>query len=122
MMNHWELEDLLDDQSQGTRTYQVPGPDPALILTLAPLLAIANEIALLMVPVRPRPAYRYELRRGLVSAARQQRAHRTLLAFASASLGDTDRRWFVGAAVVGSALSVAGLLAYVWRQRARPAA
>jgi hypothetical protein len=30
----------------------------------------------------------------------------------------TDRRWLIGAAL-GSAVSIAGLLAYVWRQRGR---
>lgn len=105
-------------------------------LTLAPYLALARDLTALIVPVRPRPAFRAHLEDSLLEAARRQRALEQLAispATETSSANTTwawrdllgenlDRRWMLGAAAVGSAVSVAGVLAYFWRQRERRAA
>ncbi len=116
------------------------GPETALLIV--PFLDLAHEIAALIVPVHPRREFRADLGRDLLAVARQRQAqqpvelvlpssHATglpLVLFGRVNewagmglneLGDLDRRWVVSAAVVGSALSLAGVLAYVLHQRSR---
>lgn len=105
------------------------------ILNVAPFLNLAREVSTLIVPVPVRPAFRTELERSLLVAARQQAAqHRLDIQVPAVELAPQyrelavgvvqpvtdrmDRRWLMGAAV-GSAFSLAGLMAYVWRQRRR---
>ncbi len=105
------------------------------ILNVAPFLNLAREMSDLIAPVPMRPAFRSELEHSLLAAARQRAARQQLdirpptvewpLSYrdlaASVVQPVMDRRWLMGAAV-GSAFSLAGLMAYVWRQRRRHAA
>jgi hypothetical protein len=125
-----------------------PAANPAglgdIALTLAPLLLLAQEIAALLLPLAPRAEYRRALHRSLLKQARRQQAQRLLdlsepihtpfvpeaqalpnrvagwITQETASL-DVDRRWVLGAAAVGSAVSLAGILAYVLSHRNRSA-
>jgi hypothetical protein len=114
-------------------------------LTLAPLLLLAQDIAAMLLPLAPRADYRRALHRSLIKQARRQQALGLLdlpepihspfvpeaqplpnrvagwLTQETASL-DMDRRWVLGAAAFGSAVSLAGILAYVLSHRGRPAA
>jgi hypothetical protein len=108
------------------------------IIALAPLLDVARELGAVLIPVRPPLAFRAELHRSLVMMARQQQVQYALFPPVVPSgdflgrvnvwaeqglneLSEGDRLWFVGAAVVGSALSLAGLVGYVLHQRGRAA-
>jgi hypothetical protein len=108
------------------------------IIALAPLLDVARELGAILIPVRPPLAFRAELHRSLVAMARQQQVQYDLFPPAVPSadfrsrvnwwaeqglneLSEGDRRWYVGAAVVGSALSLAGLVGFVLHQRGRAA-
>lgn len=105
------------------------------LLNIAPYLNLARDISALLVPVPVRPAFRAQLEHSLLIAARRQAAQRTLdIEFPTVELTQgyrelatgmadrMDRRWLMGAVGVGSAFSLAGLMAYVWRQRRRRAA
>ena len=103
---------------------------PAEPLTLVPFLGLARELTALFVPPRMRPEFRTGLEQSLLIAGHQQRAQAAiqLPAYVSLprSLADrvndvqVDRRWVVGAAV-GSAVSIASIVALVWRYRSRAA-
>jgi len=85
---------------------------PAHAEALLPLLNIAERTSrLLSRQVKPDGAFREELHRSLIAQARQQQA----------AGPDGRRRWILGAAAVGSAVSVAGLVAYFMWQRNSPA-
>jgi hypothetical protein len=107
-------------------------------LPLAALLDLSRELSKILVPVEPRPEYQAELQRRLLHEARRQQALR-LLALPAGSTpvleeprtmirrvyleyGPGRRRWIVGAAAVGSAASLVGLLAYVRSRRQGKAA
>jgi hypothetical protein len=147
-MEDRQLEEMLDEYSQPElQTNMDPGWQaqwPGLSALLVPLLALAREIAALFVPVKPRSAYRVELHRRLVADARQRQAlHNLALDQAEAEARglapqvlsgkvwawlnqetggwQPDPRWMIGAAAVGSAVSLAGILAYLLRHRGRPA-
>ncbi len=82
-MNDGQLAELLDEAA---RLFPAGPPDatwlaryPEAPQALLPLLDVARAIAGLFVPVRPRPFYRAELRRGLIAAAHQQQVHRALV-------------------------------------------
>ena len=143
-MNEYHPEELLNDRSRRTDSGQ---PDARsreryrdAIIALTPLLDLARDLSALLRPVRPPVAYRAELHRGLVAAAQQQRvqyalfpptpAHSDLFGRMNdwagqglSELSEGDRRWVVGAAVVGSALSLslAGLAGYMLHRRGRAA-
>ncbi len=112
-------------------------------LGLLPLLALTRRLSELLIPVRPRAQFRAELQRSLLASARQQQARRRLSlpthaadAPAPAAPGPSrvpgwsnlegivgDKRWVLGAAAAGSAVSLVGILTYVVRrQHQRPAA
>lgn len=94
-------------------------------LSLLPFLALARELAALLTPVRPDPQFRDILLDSLLAAARQRQAQERLLSPAvslTPAFNLTARHWAIGAAAVGSVVSVAGLMAYFWRQRERRAA
>ncbi len=100
-------------------------------LPLAPYLALARELSDALTPLQPRSEFRAQLYHSLVaSAATGERA--TAAAVARESLVDIParlarwvaaaplpgRRWVWGAAAVGSAVSLAGLMTYVlWLRR-----
>ena len=100
---------------------------------LSALLSLTRELTGLFAPVQPRAEFRNQLHQSLMSAARQKQAQRALaLGDASAIVPDrlpswlrqedgrVDRRWVIGAAAVGSAVSMAGaVLAIVLHQRGR---
>lgn len=105
-------------------------------LTLVPFLNLARDLAALLVPVRPQPRFKAALEASLVAAARQHCAQQALEINVPStrllpegafdwrevvSLG-RERRWVFGAAAVGSAVSVAGLVAYLWHQRSQRSA
>lgn len=108
------------------------------ILTLTPFLNLARDLAALLAPIRPQPNFKAALGAHLIDAARQLYAQQALEIRMPAQQLPPDsefdwrdiisfgreRRWVVGAAAVGSAVSVAGLglLAYLWRQRSQRAA
>jgi hypothetical protein len=86
---------------------------PAHADTLIPLLNIAEQTSrLLSRRAKPDGEFREELHRSLIAQARQQQA----------TGPDGRRRWIIGAAAFGSAVSVAGLVAYFMWQRNSPAA
>jgi hypothetical protein len=147
-MDNCQLEDLLEERSrrfrQSDAQTDLTANLPENALVLVPLLLLAREIATLLVPIKPRSKFRQQLHHDLVGEARRQRAmdllsipYPTPLAPAAetdrlrrmrdwisqeTSSLPSDRRWVLGAAAVGSAVSLVGILAYVLRHRGRPAA
>lgn len=105
-------------------TTRTPAGD---VLSIMPFLALARELAALLIPIRPRQEFRDDLERSLIAAARQQNARGVLTAYEPLVLlrderENSERRWMIaGAAAVGSAVSLAGIVAYVWRRRERAA-
>lgn len=87
---------------------------PELRSELAPLLQLAYDVAAALKPIRPRPAYRSQLRQALVNAE-----HRPPLQDPTAlvNIPEIRRDWVLGAAALGSAVSVMGVIAYIWRTR-----
>ena len=145
-MNNGQLEDLLDAQSRrlaaGEQDTRWLAGYPEAMLALGPLLLLAREVATVLVPVQPRPAYRAELHEALVAGAGEQALQEAAeISVATAmppdaavgellgrvnqwagqgwsDLRETDRRWVMGAA----ALSLLGVIVYVRYQRNRLAA
>jgi hypothetical protein len=105
-------------------------PQAGDVLSVMPFLSLARELAALFLPVQPRKQFRDDLERSLMAAARQQSARTILSAPGELELhrGERDgieRRWVIGAATaaaVGSAVSIAGIVAYVLRHRSERAA
>jgi hypothetical protein len=126
------LQDLNDEGRVDAKTSDATG-DPsthrAIGLSLASVLDLSRELSGVLVAIQPRPEFREELYGHLMVEARRQRALRTLslpvgsdsalekpatiVRRLSPSYGRGNRRWFIGAAAVGSAASLVGLLAYV---------
>jgi len=79
------------------------------------LHALAAELRAALRPMAPPPAFRKELGRELVAAARQRRSVRIVVQRPR----DYRRGLLIGAAAVSSAVSVAGLVALLWRHRGR---
>ncbi len=79
---------------------------------LEPLLTTAEMVQEVLRPVDPAPAFRQSLRQGLLVAAQQKAASRDQPTRLS------GRGLLIGA-VVGSALSVIGIIAYFLRIRAQ---
>ena len=82
--------------------------DPALRAPVAELRAT-------LAPVTPRESFRRELGRELVAVARQRTSPRIILQ----EPRNYRRGLLIGAAAVSSAVSVAGLVALLWRHRAQ---
>lgn len=87
---------------------------PELRSELAPLLQLAYEVAAALKPVRPRPAYRSELHQALVNTGYHQPVQDPT---ALVNIPEIRRDWVLGAAALGSAVSVMGVIAYIWRTR-----
>jgi hypothetical protein len=100
-------------------------PQAADVVSVLPFLSLARELAALLIPMQPNPRFRDDLERSLTSAARQQNAYRMFAGYDGVPIirveqQGTDRRWVIGAATaaaVGSAVSIAGIVAYVLRHR-----
>jgi hypothetical protein len=100
------------------------------VLSVVPLLGLARELAVLFLPMQPRSQFRADLERSLLAAARQQNAQAVLASFAAgASLTSPrpdvfERRWVIGAtaAAISSAVSIAGVVAYMIYRRGGRAA
>jgi hypothetical protein len=146
-MKDSQLEDILDvhsrtlvaDRSKRGDTPPPPDAPPALV----PLLELAREIGrLFSAPPVPHAAFRRDLHQSLVVEARRQQAQRTLALAPVVAPGKetpwlhdrvigwisqetaampVERRWVIGAAAVGSAVSLAGVLAYVLSHRGKSA-
>ncbi len=89
---------------------------PAYRAELTPLLGIAERVKAALVPVTPSPAFEAGLKQDLLEAAIQRAEEKE----EKKRVSFLRRRWvLIGAAVVGSALSVAGIIAaLLLRQRA----
>jgi 2-methylisocitrate lyase-like PEP mutase family enzyme len=95
-----------------------------------PFLSLARELAALLLPIQPAQQFRDDLEHSLVAAAHQQNARAALNGYdpygaISIEREGFERRWMIGAAAaaaVGSAVSIAGIMAYVWRRRSDRAA
>lgn len=117
------LEDILEAQAD---TLAVGGDDtpylrlfPHLQARLVPLLSLARYLQRVLVPVRPSAQFRESLRAGLLTAAHQR------IPAAAAAGGAAWRpqwEWIVGAAAVGSAVSIAGVAAFLIRRAQHRAA
>jgi hypothetical protein len=97
---------------------------PGSIVSLTPFLTLVRELAAEIIPLRLRAEFRDELQRELLAAARQQYA-RDLLVWSEPAPAHSKmaRRWMLGAATLGSAMSGASIVAaYYWRHRNRRAA
>jgi hypothetical protein len=100
------------------------GPHAGDTLSIVPFLSLAREMAALLVPLEPRAEFRAELERTLVAEARQQAVQGRLMPTPLDYREPPERRWMVGAAAaaaVGSAVSIASIMVYVWRRRERAA-
>jgi hypothetical protein len=111
-----------------TRTPATPqAPD---MLSVIPFLSLARELAVLFIPVRPTQQFRDDLERSLIAEAYQQKARAALTGYGEPGIVPVERegferRWVIGAAAaaaVGSAVSIAGIVAYVWWHRSERAA
>lgn len=113
------VTELLDRQAEGLRN----GDDrTAELLTAFPdaaqdvqeLMNLAVELSRLFTPVAPRASFRAQLYEDLLRASRQRQ---TLQPVAPMERPLLSRRWVLGAAALGSAVSVVGVLAYWLRVR-----
>ena len=106
-------------------------------LTLAPYLALSRDLSALIIPVSPDDQFRAQLYGSLLDHARRQQVQPMLLPLTEedpetgiprrvvrwvAQVPGQDRRWVWGAAAVGSAVSLAGLVTLVWHRRGNRAA
>jgi hypothetical protein len=111
------------------------------VVSLTPFLTLARELSALYVPVQMRPEFAVELDAEIRAAAFERYAqnlassdagavqHRyrdRMMGYLQPVSDRVDRRLVIGAALAGSAaavsVSIAGLVAYAWRQRGRRAA
>jgi len=77
------------------------------------LHSLAAELRAALRPVAPPPAFRRQLGRDLIAAARQRRSVRIVMQRPP----NYRRGLLIGAAAVSSAVSVAGLVAILWKRR-----
>jgi hypothetical protein len=97
--------------------------------TLQPLLALARKVKDALVPVQPDPAFHENLRLSLLAAAHQWSASRLSLRAEGSTKSQRPVHLFrrhrkeilIGAAAVGSVVSVAGIVAYWIHTRAAKA-
>ena len=92
--------------------------------TLQPLLALARKVKDALTPVEPDPAFSENLRRSLLAAAHQRAVH--LLSSTKSQhpvplLRRHRKEILIGAAALGSVVSVAGIVAYWIHARAAKA-
>ena len=101
------------------------------VLSVVPFLSLARELSALLIPVRPSSEFRGDLERSLLVSARQLNAQAAMADFTSPAtysgvrFDTLERRWVIGAAaaaMVGSAVSIAGIVVYALHRRAERAA
>ncbi len=106
------------------------------VLNLSPFLAVVRDLTALLGPIKLRSEFKETLGASLVLAARQSYAHAALDTAAHAlpavevpllNWGELptivrERHWAIGAAALGSVVSVAGIIAYLRYQRNQRAA
>jgi len=98
-----------DDLNRGTAKREVYlGQVAAKQDELRALLDLAEQLKWILVPIQPSPVFVANLARQLSAASAGRVTH---------ALRDHWREIVLGAAAVGSALSVVGLVAYLVRQR-----
>jgi hypothetical protein len=90
-----------------------PTPAAGLDAALAGLIDLVDLLHDTLQPVRPRSAYRERLRHRLLMAAQEQQTEPPLSPWRQHRVG-----LLIGAAALGSAMSVAGVIAYLLRNRA----
>jgi hypothetical protein len=78
---------------------------------LAPLLALAERVKQVLVPLKANPAFRDQLRRELTLAAQRKRA------MPQPARNHHRWEWMIGAAAIGVSVSLAGLVALLRRSR-----
>ena len=88
-------------------------PAAGLDATLVGLMDLVDLLHDTLHPVRPRSAYRERLRHRLLMAAQEQQTEPALSPWRQHRVG-----LLIGAAALGSAMSVAGVIAYLLRNRA----
>jgi len=111
------MKDILDAQAE----HLIQGVDddaclrlfPRLRERLEPLMLIAQHLKDALVPTRPSTEFRESLRAGLLTAARQRSPSRSLWPSHS---WRPQKEWVIGAAAVGSAVSLAGVAAFLIRR------
>jgi len=113
-----KLADLLDAHAHALMQGQADPADllasaPELAEAARPLMALANALAGLWTPVQPRPEFRAQLRHGLVHAARRKQT----LAALDSRPALLRRSWIMGAAALGSVVSVIGVIALLLHAR-----
>ncbi len=107
-----QAEEIIRGQVNGTALLE---QYPDLAGEAEPLMALANALAQALEPVRPSDHYRAHLRQGLIDAAQRKRARQ--MAMSQSHRWVPWRPWLLGAAAVGSAVSVLGVIAYLVRNR-----
>ncbi|NLE77511.1 MAG: hypothetical protein GX605_12270 [Chloroflexi bacterium] len=108
------VKDILDAEAQRpVRGGEYAAMFPYLERHLPPLLEVAGLLRLALPPVQPAPSFRQTLREGLVTAARQRSAAPSPRPWRAWS--SEHRELVIGAAAVGSAVSVAGVAALLIR-------
>ncbi|MGC8837549.1 MAG: hypothetical protein ACP5UM_03935 [Anaerolineae bacterium] len=115
------LQDILEAQAD---TLAAGGDDtlylrlfPHLRARLAPFFSLARCLQQVLVPVQPSAQFREHLRAGLLTAARQR-----IPAAAGGAAWRPQWEWIVGAAAVGSAVSIVGVAALLIRRAQQRAA
>jgi hypothetical protein len=102
--------DQLRDGRAKTSDYLAMFPDYR--EKLKPLLETAEKVKQVLKPAEPAPAFCQSLHEGLVAAARRKRAEK-----APQLARSLRKQLLIGAAALGSVISVAGALAYLIRSR-----
>ncbi|NOZ27437.1 MAG: hypothetical protein GXP39_05210 [Chloroflexi bacterium] len=102
---------LVRGESQAISPSALP---PELADEARSLMELTDVLAATLKPVRPRPSYREHLHQGLIQAAQRKQTQRAL---ARRHVRVSRRQWMLGAAAVGSAVSVLGVVAYLLRNR-----
>ncbi len=113
-----KLADLLDAHAHAVIHGQADPADllasaPELTEAARPLMALARALSGLWTPVQPRPEFRAQLRYGLIRAAQ----HKQALAALDSRPALLRRPWIMGAAALGSAVSVIGVIAFLLHAR-----
>lgn len=113
----WGRIALLSTKHDRTRRTNTP-PEPARDDERSTALrALAAALSQALTPVAPSASFRTELARDLAAVARQKASPQIIL-----QRPRSHRRVIlIGAAAVSSAVSVAGLIAYIWRHRSQQA-
>ena len=119
-MKDFSLEDILSDHAERLRQGEHVSAEsylaglPEQVAELAALMALAETAKRVLVPVRPSPAFRERLGKGL-----QLAAHHQATRYNTRQPGGNPARkyWWVGAAALGASVAAGGIIAWVARTR-----